>query len=334
MNTQMTQLLTALNASEIRETDKRVNFNIDQRKQEIPKDFPLIVHVETSSYCNLVCMGCPQKDLTRPRNFMGLKLFEKIVDELVNYDVRVWFHYMGEPLMSPEIFDLIDYASEKGLKYFGMASNGMLLTKDNIERILDSGLYRFEISVDSLDPVLLGQVRPGGNPKEIIENTHEYFKIKYQRGEKYPITSINFRELKQNLDETESFIAHWRKILKEPDFILAFPYETWGGHESREHARYLVEAERLPCLKLWKKVIVLSDGRLVTCDAMFNGQVVMGDTNVSTIKEIWDGNEYHEMRQKHIDGRGGELEICDVCDSWYRETGPEDFRNLSANPPN
>lgn len=329
MDQQLVRLLKVLNAREIRETEDAVYFKIGERQQEIYKGFPLVVQVETSSYCNMVCLGCPQKDMTRSRGFMDPELFEKIVDELGNYRSRVWLHYMGEPLMHPKIFDLIEYASGK-LSYFGMSSNGILLTRDMIERILDSELQRFEISLDSLDLGLLDKLRPGGNPKNIIENAHEFFRIKYKRGQKYPITSINYRELRENLHETEKFGAHWKKILKEPDFVLAFPYERFGGHESAEHAAYTIAAERQPCLKLWNKALILSDGRLITCDAMFNGQMVMGDARTASIREIWNSPEYYKVRQKHIDGLANELKICSECDSWYREVGPKDFRNLTS----
>ncbi len=330
MDQQLARLLkNALDATEIREADDRVYFKVGDREKEIQKDFPLVIQVETSSYCNMICLGCPQKDMRRPRLFMELDLFKKIVDELSNHKSRVWLHYMGEPLMHPRIFELIELAAKK-LSYFGMSSNGILLTRDRIERILDSGLHRFEISLDSLDPGLLDQLRPGGNPENIIENVHEFFRVKYDRGQKYPITSINYRELKENLRETGKFAAYWKKILREPDFVLAFPYERFGGHESAEHATYTVPHERRACLKLWNKVLILADGRLVACDAMFDGQVVMGDTRNSSIKEIWNSPTYHEMRQKHLEGRADELSICNVCDSWYREIGPKDFRNLTS----
>jgi radical SAM protein with 4Fe4S-binding SPASM domain len=329
MDQQLSKLLKIVKAREINKNGNRVSFKTGGKQQVIAKDFPAVLQIETSSFCNLVCLGCPQKDITRPRGFMEPELFRKIVDEIANYKVRVWLHYMGEPLMHPKIFELIEYATGK-LEYFGMSSNAMLLTEDKIEKILDSGLIRFEISVDSLNPELLEILRPGGSGDKIIENAHEFFKMKYARNQKYPITSINYRELKSNLKETGKFAEHWRNILQEPDFVLAFPYEKFGGHESDEHATYTVSGERTPCLKLWNKALILSDGRLVTCDAMFNGQRIMGDTHNESIKQIWESPQYYDLRQKHIEGLADGLEICSQCDSWYRETGPIAFTNLTA----
>jgi hypothetical protein len=52
---------------------------------------------------------------------------------------------------------------------------------------------------------------------------------------------------------------------------------------------------------------------------MFDAQVVMGDTNSGSIREIWNGEDYFQRRQNHVDGRYGEVSICAKCDDWCRE---------------
>ena len=56
---QQDQLMKVLGASDVRKSDDRLFFNIGNRDQELHKDFPLVVIIETSSYCNLLCLGCP-----------------------------------------------------------------------------------------------------------------------------------------------------------------------------------------------------------------------------------------------------------------------------------
>jgi radical SAM protein with 4Fe4S-binding SPASM domain len=328
MNDQLHALLTSLDADDIRESDDRVYFEAFGKQRDVHKDFPLVLIVESSSYCNLVCVGCPHKDLTRRRGFIKWDLFTKIIDEAARYDVRTWLHFMGEPLMHPQIFDMIDYATQKNLSYFGMSTNGILLTERNRGRILDSGLTRFEISVDSLDPDLLGLLRPGGSPETIIANAHAFFEEKYARGRTHPVTSVSMRQMQENAHEVDSFVAHWKEILQPPDFVLAIAWNSWGGKEGVEHARYQAPSWRVPCLKLWNMAMVLQDGRMVTCDAMYDGQVVMGDVNEQSIHEIYNGETYRAMRQCHLDGRAADLDICNGCSDWYRELVLHD--NLTA----
>ncbi len=330
MKRQQSRLLETIQASEVCESDERVRYRVGDRQQEFHKDFPLILTIETSSYCNLKCVACPQKDLTRERSFMDPELFRKIVDEAARYDVRTWLHYMGEPLLHPQIFELLDYAKHSGLRHFGMSSNARILSEDRIERILDAGLTRFELSLDSLEPSLLGSLRPGGDPEEIIEHVHDFFRIKSARGQRHPITSISIRDLQENSAEAEAFADHWKDILQEPDFVLSLSFESWGGYASRDHAMFEVPDERRPCLKLWDTAIILSDGSLVGCNSMYDAQKVMGDVNTASIREIYDGPAYREMRERHIEGRACEIDLCRDCKDWYREYDPKQYKNLTA----
>ena len=56
---------------------------------------------------------------------------------------------------------------------------------------------------------LEGLVENYESMKDIIENTHNYFEMKYNRGQKYPLSSIAIRELNENADEIKKFAAHW-----------------------------------------------------------------------------------------------------------------------------
>jgi MoaA/NifB/PqqE/SkfB family radical SAM enzyme len=275
-------------------------------------------------------MGCPQSDLTRKRGFMEVDVFKRVVDEAVAFDSRTWLHFMGEPLMHPHIFEMIEYAADRGLGYFGISTNGLLLSDENIDRVLDSPLQRFEISLDAIDPGLFAVLRPGGSPERIIENAHEFFRRKYARNQNHPITSVSTRIMKQNAAHVREFAEYWNAILQPPDFILGIGWNSWGGHEGLEQATYEVTGPRVPCLKLWTTAFVLSDGMVVTCDPMWNGQVPMGNVNESSLQQIWTGDVYTERRRAHLEGRYEELAVCDNCTDWYRETSEETHRNLSS----
>ena len=108
---------------------------------------------------------------------------------------------------------------------------------------------------------------------------------------------------------------------------MSIRYNSWGGHENREHATWLVPEKRLPCLKLWNTMIILSDGRVITCNGKWDAQLVMGDVKTTSIKEIWSSNEYKEVRQKHLDGQQNDVISYDDCVDWYREAGPHQYTN-------
>jgi putative metalloenzyme radical SAM/SPASM domain maturase len=58
---------------------------------------------------------------------------------------------IGEPLLHPEIVTMVEFAraTMPASGWIGFQTNGMLLNRDNIESLLDAGLNRLCISVDS-----------------------------------------------------------------------------------------------------------------------------------------------------------------------------------------
>jgi MoaA/NifB/PqqE/SkfB family radical SAM enzyme len=330
LESQRERFLEKLGATIVSDADNRLTYSFSGISHDVHKEFPMVVIAEVSSYCNLVCMGCPYKDLSREHGFMDFDLFRKVVDEVAPYGVRSWFHFMGEPLMHPRIFDMIDYAVDAGLGYFGLSTNGLLLDDHNIERLLDSGLQRLEISIDSLDPELFALLRPGGNPNRILKNAHRYFERKYERGDFYPITSVSRRDMMENQHERDAFLQHWNGVLEEPDFVLGLKWISWGGHEGLDSATYQLPATRLPCPKLWDTLLVLQDGTVVTCPPKWDAQAVMGNVTNSSIRDIWAGREYVTLRERHLtDDLEGEP-VCENCTDWWVSLGMVTYENLST----
>ncbi len=55
----------------------------------------------------------------------------------------------GEPLLRPDIWDLLHHAVALGFRV-GIGSSGLPLTQDNVARLADSGVHRVQISLDGL----------------------------------------------------------------------------------------------------------------------------------------------------------------------------------------
>ena len=83
-------------------------------KKKISFEFPVRFNVEPTNYCNLSCSMCP-RELNRPFGYMELNLFKKIIDESILYGKRliITLNKDGEPLLHPELTQMIKYAKDK-----------------------------------------------------------------------------------------------------------------------------------------------------------------------------------------------------------------------------
>ncbi|MEM1587252.1 MAG: radical SAM protein [Candidatus Bathyarchaeia archaeon] len=108
---------------------------------------PFLVVWNYTNACNLKCRHCYQRaDRPTPDELTTEEKFA-IVDQLAENNVSMVAFSGGEPLMCEDFFDVARYAHERGL-YLSIATNGTLLTKDNVARLKEAGIAYLEISLD------------------------------------------------------------------------------------------------------------------------------------------------------------------------------------------
>jgi len=99
----------------------------------------------------LACKHCRAKAI-RKRNPNELKTDEayNVVDQIAEfgkpYPLVVFTG--GDPLMRDDIFDIVEYATSKGMRTAIAFSGTKLATKEKLERLMDSGISRIAISLD------------------------------------------------------------------------------------------------------------------------------------------------------------------------------------------
>jgi len=113
---------------------------------------PLFVVWNLTEACNLRCKHCYQNARPRPAPD-ELTLAEKLnaVDQLAEMGGVFLALAGGEPLVSPHIWRLCEHAAERGI-HLSLATNGTLLTPDNVRRLIACGVRYVEVSIDRLDP--------------------------------------------------------------------------------------------------------------------------------------------------------------------------------------
>ncbi len=110
---------------------------------------PFIVIWETTQACDLACVHC--RACAQPlRNSLELTTDEakRMIDEIAAMQAPLFVMTGGDPLKRPDIFDLVAYAAEKGIRPSLTPSATPLLTREAVVRLKGSGLARLAISLD------------------------------------------------------------------------------------------------------------------------------------------------------------------------------------------
>ena len=99
-------------------------------KKIVPK-FPLNVDIEVSSKCQIECDHCFRQYMDIKENdFMPLDMYKKIIEECGQKGLfTLKFSMRGEPLLHPDIVEMVRYAKEKGIKEVWINTNGGLISE-------------------------------------------------------------------------------------------------------------------------------------------------------------------------------------------------------------
>ncbi len=117
----------------------------------LPKKFQRI-HLELTNRCNFSCTFCPDGIMTRERGLMSESLACSTLDQIADLDLaeKVTFHVMGEPLLHPQLFSILDHAANRKLPV-GLTTNGALLSPATIQKLAERNLHQIDISLQTPD---------------------------------------------------------------------------------------------------------------------------------------------------------------------------------------
>lgn len=110
---------------------------------------PVLAQIIPIRRCNLACTYCNEYDDHSPPVATDEML--RRIDKLADLGVSIITFSGGEPLMHPDLDDLIRRIRERGV-ISSLITNGLLLTPKRIEAFNDAGLEYLQISIDNVVP--------------------------------------------------------------------------------------------------------------------------------------------------------------------------------------
>jgi phosphatidylserine/phosphatidylglycerophosphate/cardiolipin synthase-like enzyme len=83
----------------------------------------------------------------RPGIHMTQHTYREVVDDIQSHAKLIALWNFGEPFLNPEIFDMIGYAEERGVRV-RVSTNSTFLGDREIDRIFESGLSSIIVCLD------------------------------------------------------------------------------------------------------------------------------------------------------------------------------------------
>jgi len=110
----------------------------------------MIVSWNTTNACNMYCDHCYRDAGVKAEEELSTAEAKTLLEQIARAGFKIMIFSGGEPLMRPDIVELVAYARSLGLRpVFG--TNGTLLTVEMAQKLKSAGAMGMGISLDSLN---------------------------------------------------------------------------------------------------------------------------------------------------------------------------------------
>lgn len=279
-------------------------------RKSISEGSPLELALEITNQCNANCIMCPRAKMKRKIGYMELSLLKQIAEEAKGRTELIFLHLAGEPLLHPQIFEMIKLCRKVGIKT-AFSTNAVLLDEDMSKRLLESPPDLLTLSLDGTNKKTYEKIRKRTDYEMVLSNIQGFLKLK-SKAKRPPYTIIQLIYMKENATEAEAFLSIWKR--SQVDAARIKPFFNYPGLDEDLCALPKSQNEfRKPCILIWRQLTVYWDGTVVACCQDFLSQSVLGNLKENSLEEIWNGSLMQQMRMIHAQGRRDKIPLCRDC---------------------
>jgi radical SAM protein with 4Fe4S-binding SPASM domain len=297
-------------------TLSKIYTNYRKRKLTL-NTLPIRLWIESSQRCNLACVMCPNKDIPKgEKGLMDLALYQKIIDEAKEFAHDINLHHRGEPLLHPQLAQMIRYARHGGLAV-RFHTNATLLDAEQAEELVAAQPDLISISFDGLQKDLYEETRRGANFERTVANVLGLLDTRKRLGARKPyivMETIDLPALRGRSDPDQvRALVELLKVRGLDELIIKDLYE-WTTASSNAPCRQTHNVCTFP----WYAMVICWDGTVTPCPQDFMAAIKLGNVRDQSIRTIWNGPSYLELRH-HLVHDLQSLELCRKCDRLFRK---------------
>lgn len=279
------------------------------------------IYIEITNQCNFHCSFC--FDDQRPVRYIQTDEFSIITSKIRPYTDYIYLHVLGEPMMHPQLSEILEIAKQAGLKV-NITTNGSYLTKkeaalsgDNVRQI-NISLHDLEENIpeNQWEEKINQLLKTSG----LLASRGIYVSIRLWNkdaigADKFIQTALtaiqsNYPDISQELNTGQ---YHTNIRLEERLFLQFAPRFRWPDGETN------LQGNVRTCYALRNQIAILSNGDVVPCCIDAGANLKLGNIFTEELSDILKNPKAIRMRlgfQQGIFTEG----YCKSCGFIIRET--------------
>lgn len=272
---------------------------------------PLNLDVETTNNCNLKCPFCVREFMTDKVGNMTMETFEKIIHDIKDGHDRsivpaMKLNWRGEPTLHKELPKFVEMAKKAGVTEVAINTNGTKLDATLSARLIDAGLDRIIISIDSIDPEIYRSQRVGAELEQTLQNVKDLLKMRRTKDAGYgrPYIRVQKIDLPEVRKENNAYVKFFKEL-----GVDAVAINTYKEKDDR-----IVSWEPLQCAQPFQRLGLTWEGNFYVC---CQGELFpyLGNIVDMTVKEAWNSSFMNDLRKAHRTNRQREIPACCKCET-------------------
>jgi MoaA/NifB/PqqE/SkfB family radical SAM enzyme len=303
-------------------------------QKHLSPEFPSQIIVDVTEHCNLACIHCPHSEFAKSKAFTGanldIELHKKLINEVATDGLGIcqYLRYApnGEPLLHPQIEEMLEYACKNSKTRVNLTTNGMLLTKLKAKKLLDIGVDIFDISIDAFTNETYKKIRVNGKLDVTRENVLGLINLIKKYNYKTKVV-VSFVEQPLNKNETLDFEKFWKD--NGAHYVVIRRLHSAGGAKKTIKSKMdkaFKNIARKPCVYPWERLVLTPKGTIGFCPGDWYYKSEITNFKNHTIKEIWQGDFMKKLREAHLKNNFSEFVFCGQCPDWVQTRWPEEGR--------
>lgn len=306
--------------------------------EKVPLRTPYLLSIEPTFACNFRCGYCMHSatpaELEKNRGYLTAPMewdtFLAAADQATEFPdkfKKVTFAGDGEPLLNPRLPEMIEHVIRKNICDSTLViSNGSLLTNEWADRLIESGLSEYKISLQGLTTEKYKQICGVEVDFDKLYENICYF----SRHRKNTILRVKIADISLEPGEEELFYKMFGDIC---DYVaIEHIYSQFHDVHYDENLMPSKGKNRFGfdfthtdvCGEIFFKMSVLRDG-MITFGCP-DGVTYEGfNVNQMTLHDAWNSEELRTLLYDHLTHRLDRHPECINCTRWDFSVTPDDM---------
>lgn len=313
----------------------------------IPLSSPYTVFIEPTRYCNFKCFYCLHSSRGDDKGelaktgysikHMDFSMYERILEQLLAFPERpkrIVFSGLGEPLMNPDLPQMIKIARDLGVaERLDILTNASLLSPKLSDALISAGTSRIQVSLQGLSS---DQYKETSNVAINFDNLLNNLSYLYKRKEN---CSIFIKIIDSLLKEEKDYYQFYNIFgdICDQIFIehLITLQQQMGDHGGRaDNHRNLNNEEvvyRHVCPVIFYMLQIDVDGNVFPCPVGgLPKHFSLGNVHNETLIKVWNGNRRNNLIRGHLMLARNKLDVCSTCITCATVLDKREFLDDSA----